>query len=44
MDADKMYGEKTWRKLDKNAMSYIEPTLAAASYKTTAILPPTSYL
>ena len=40
MDANKTYGEKDWRQLDKNAASYIEQVLEATAYKTGSVRPP----
>ena len=42
MDAEKVYGEKAWRQLYKNAASNIEPVLEAAPHKTAAVQPPTN--
>ena len=41
MNANKMYGEKVWRQLDKNDASNIERVLEATLHKTSAIRPPT---
>ena len=43
MDAYKMYGEKTWGQLQKNAASNIEQVLEAAPLKTAAIRPPITH-
>ena len=44
MDADKAYWEKSRRELHKNATSYIEQILEAASHEIAAVRPPISYL
>ena len=41
MDTNKMYGEKTWQQLRKNAASNIELVLEATPHKTAAVWPPT---
>ena len=41
VDANKMYGEKTWRQLRKNAASNIEQVLETAPHKTETVRPPT---
>ena len=38
-----MYGEKAWRQLHKNAVSYVEQHLDAKTYKTAAVRPPTTH-
>ena len=38
-----MYGEKAWRQLHKNAASYIEQVMEAASHKAAAVRPPTTH-
>ena len=43
IDANLTYGEKARRQLYKNASSNIEHVLEAASYKATAVRPPTSH-
>ena len=43
MDANKIYGEKAWRQLHKNAVSNIEQVLEATPHKATAVQPPTSH-
>ena len=43
MDANKKYGEKSWRQLHKNAESNIEQVLEAAPHKTVDIRPPTTH-
>ena len=37
MDTNKMYGEKAWQQLNKNAVSNIEQILEAAPHKATAV-------
>ena len=44
VDADKMYWEKTWRKLHKNVTNYIEQIMEAESHEIADERPPTSYL
>ena len=44
MDADKVYGEKAWRQLLKNAASCNEQILEATSHTAAAIWPPTFHL
>ena len=44
VDADQAYGEKAWRQLLKNAASYIEQVLEAASHKAAAVRPPTTHI
>ena len=44
IDADKAYGEKTWRQLHKNAASCIEQILKAASHKAADVWTPMSHL
>ena len=39
MDANKMYGEKAWRQLHKNAASNNEQVLDAAPHKATGVRP-----
>ena len=41
MDA---YEEKAWRKLQKNAISFIEQILEETSHKTTLVWTPTTHL
>ena len=41
MDADKAYREKARQELHKNAVSYVEQILEAASHETAAIRSPT---
>ena len=43
MDANKMYGEKAWWQLHKNAASNIEQVLEAAPDKAATVWPPTTY-
>ena len=43
IDANKTYGEKAWRQLQKNAASNIEQVLEAAPHKAAAVRPPTTY-
>ena len=43
MDANWMYGEKTWRQLHKNAASNIEQVLEAASHKEASVRPPATH-
>ena len=43
MDANKPYGEKTSRKLQKNCPSCIEQIQEATSHKTTAVRPPLTH-
>ena len=43
MDANKMYGEKAWQQLNKNAGSNTEQLLVSALHKTAAIRPPTTH-
>ena len=42
VDANKTYGEETWRQLHKNAASNIEQVLETAPHKTTNVRPPTT--
>ena len=44
MDADLAYREKAWRQLRKNAASFTEQVLEAASHKAAAVWTPTTYL
>ena len=44
MDTDKIYGEKVWWELHKNATSYFEQILEATPHKTAAVLLLTSHL
>ena len=44
MDANKTYGEKSWRQLHKNAASNIENVLEATPNKAVAVRPPTTQL
>ena len=44
MDFDEAYREKVKRQLHKNATSYIEQILEAASHKTVAVQTPSSHL
>ena len=44
MNANKAYREKARREIDKNATSYIEQILEAASHETAAVQPSASYL
>ena len=44
MNADKMYWEKDWQKLHKNAMSYIEQILEATPHEKISVRPLTSHL
>ena len=44
MDANKMYGEKAWWQLRKNAASNIEQVLEAALHKAAAVRPSTIHL
>ena len=37
VDANKTYGEKTWRQLHKNAASNIEQVLETAPHKTATV-------
>ena len=37
MDANKTYGEKAWRQLNKNATSHTEQVLEAAPHETAAV-------
>ena len=43
MDTNKTSGEKAWRKLPKNAASYIEEVLEATLHKTAAVRHPTTH-
>ena len=43
MDANKTYGEKTWREQHKNAASNIEHVSEAALPKATAVRPITTH-
>ena len=43
MDANKTYGEKTWRQMHKNAASNIEHVLKATPYKAAAVRPPSNH-
>ena len=43
MDANKTYGEKTWRQLHRNATSKSELVLKAAPNKAAAVWPPTNH-
>ena len=43
MDANKMYGEKAWKQLHKNAASNIEQIIEAAPHKAAAVWPPTTH-
>ena len=43
MDTNKMYGEKAWWQLYKNAASCFEQVLEATLHKTTAARPPTTH-
>ena len=43
MDANKTYGEKAWRQLNKNAASNIEQVLEAAPNKVATVWPPTTH-
>ena len=42
VDANKTYGEKTWRQLHKNAASNIEQVLETALHKKATVRPPTT--
>ena len=42
VDANKTYGEKTWRQLHKNASSNTEQILETAPPKTASVRPPTT--
>ena len=44
MDADKVYREKAWRQLHKNAASFIEQILEVKFSKAAAIRPLASHL
>ena len=44
LDADKMYKEKAWWQLHKDATSYVKQILEATSHKTAAVRPSTTYL
>ena len=44
MDGNKMYREKSWWELNKNASSYIEQILEATLHEEIAVQPFTSYL
>ena len=41
LDANKTYGEKTWRQLHENAASNIEQVLETAPHTTATVRPPT---
>ena len=43
MDAHKMYGEKAWRQLHKNAARNTEQVLESTPHKTAAVRPPTTH-
>ena len=43
MDANKTYGEKTWRQLNKNAASNIEQVLEEGPHKAAAVWPPANH-
>ena len=43
MDANKIYGEKAWEQLHKNAASNIEQVLKAAPHKAAAVRPHTTH-
>ena len=43
MDANKMYEEKAWRQLHKNAASNTEQVLEAAPHQTAAVRPPITH-
>ena len=43
MDANKMYGEKAWRQLNKNAASNIKQVLETTPHKVAAVQPPTAH-
>ena len=42
VDANKTYGEKTWRQLHGNAASNIEEFLETAPHKIATVQPPTT--
>ena len=42
VNANKTYGEKTWRQLHKNAASNIEQVMETAPDKGATVRPPTS--
>ena len=43
MDANKTYGEKAWRQLQKNAVSNIEQAPEVAPHKAAAVRPPSNH-
>ena len=43
MDANKIYGEKAWRQLHKNAVNCIEQVLEVTPHKTAAVQPLTTH-
>ena len=43
VDANKTYGEKTWRQLHKNAASHIEQIQEIAPHKTATVRAPTTH-
>ena len=43
MDANKTYGEKSWRQLHKNSASNIKQVLGAAPNKAAAVWPLTTH-
>ena len=43
MDANKTYGEKSWRKLHKNATNNIEQVLEAAPHNVASVRPLTTH-